>query len=125
MKHIITILCLCFCANIWAQDVGFKKGNFKNDKEGFKAAVTAIEKGDDFLEVAEEKVLLMKYAGNEFKSAIESYLPAHTFNPNSSDLNRKIGHAYLYTNEPYLAKDYLLNSLELNADAEPILYFFC
>ena len=123
MKHIITILCLCFCANILAQDVSFKKGNFKNDKEGFKAAVTAIKKGDDFLEIAEEKVLLMNYAGNEFKSAIEFYLPAHRFNPNSSELNRKIGHAYLYTNEPYLAKDYLLKSLELNSDAEFILYF--
>ena len=29
MKHIITILCLCFCANIWAQDVGFKKETLK------------------------------------------------------------------------------------------------
>ena len=66
----------------------------------------------------------MKYAGNEFKSALEFYLLAHTFNPNSSELNRKIGHAYLYTNEPYLAKDYLLKSLELNSDAEPILVFF-
>lgn len=123
MKHIITIICLCFYVSISAQDVSFKKGNFKNDKEGFKAAVTAIENGNDLLEIAEEKVLLMKYAGNEFKSALEFYLPAHTFNPNSSELNRKIGHAYLYTNEPYLAKDYLLKSLELNSDAEPILYF--
>ncbi len=123
MKLIITILCLCFWMNIFAQDISFKKGNFKNDKEGFKAAVTAIDKGNDLLEIAEEKVLLMKYAGNEFKSALEFYLPAHTFNPNSSELNRKIGHAYLYTNEPYLAKDYLLKSLELNSDAEPILYF--
>jgi len=109
--------------SISAQDVSFKKVNFKNDKEGFKEAVAAIENGNDLLEIAEEKVLLMKYAGNEFKSALEFYLPAHTFNPNSSELNRKIGHAYLYTNEPYLAKDYLLKSLELNSDAEPILYF--
>ena len=123
MKLIITILCLCFWMNISAQDIVFKKGNFKNDKEGFKAAVTNIENGNNLLEIAEEKVLLMKYAGNEFKSALEFYLPAHTFNPNSSELNRKIGHAYLYTNEPYLAKDYLLKSLELNSDAESILYF--
>lgn len=123
MKHIITIICLCFYVSISAQDVSFKKGNFKNDKDGFKSALTAIENGNDLLEIAEEKVLLMKYAGNEFKSALEFYLPAHTFNPNSSELNRKIGHAYLYTNEPYLAKDYLLKSLELNSDAEPILYF--
>ena len=114
---------LVFLDEYFAQDIVFKKGNFKNDKEGFKAAVTAIENGNDLLEIAEEKVLLMKYAGNEFKSALEFYLLAHTFNPNSSELNRKIGHAYLYTNEPYLAKDYLLKSLELNSDAEPILYF--
>ena len=123
MKHLITIICLCFYVSISAQDVSFKKGNFKNDKEGFKEAVAAIENGNDLLEIAEEKVLLMKYAGNEFKSALKFYLSAHTFNPNSSELNRKIGHAYLYTNEPYLAKDYLLKSLELNSDAEPILYF--
>ena len=123
MRHLITMLGLFFWLNISAQDVSFKKGNFKNDKEGLKAAVTAIEKGNDLIEIAKEKVLVMKYAGNEFKSALEFYLPAHTFNPNCSELNRKIGHAYLYTNEPYLAKKYLLKSLELNSDAEPILYF--
>ena len=105
MKHTITIICLCFYVSISAQDVTFKKGNFKNNKEGFKAAVIAIENGNDLLEIAEEKVLSMKFAGNEFKSALEFYYPAHTFNPNSSELNRKIGHAYLYTNEPYLAND--------------------
>ena len=123
MKYIIAILCLCFNVNTLAQDVSFKKGNFKNNKEELKVAVANIEKGDDFLEIAEEKVLMMKYAGNEFESAIEFYLPAQKFNPNSSELNRKIGHAYLYTNEPYLAKNYLLKSLELNLDPEPILYF--
>ena len=123
MKHTITIICLCFYVSISAQDVTFKKGNFKNNKEGFKAAVIAIENGNDLLEIAEEKVLSMKFAGNEFKSALEFYYPAHTFNPNSSELNRKIGHAYLYTNEPYLGKDYLLKSLKLNSDPEPILYF--
>ena len=44
MKHIITILCLCFCANILAQDVSFKKGNFKNDKEGFKEQLQPLRK---------------------------------------------------------------------------------
>ena len=48
------------------------------------------------------------YAATEYK-ALEFYLPAQEFNPNNADLNRKIGHAYLYTNAPYKAMTFLKN----------------
>jgi len=62
-----------------------------------------IEDGDVFLEKGEQKVLGMVNAFEEFEEALAFYLPAQEFNPNNSDLNRKVGHAYLYTNTPYLA----------------------
>ena len=123
MKKYTTILLSLLCAVVYAQDVEFKKGKFKDDKDGFKAALSQIELGDELLEQGKAKVLAMQYAGEEYNASLIHYLEAQTFNPNSSDLNRKIGHAYLYTNEPYKAKSFLEKSLELNNEPDPFLYF--
>lgn len=123
MKKYTTILLSVLCVVVYAQDVEFKKGNFKDDKDGYKAALAQIEAGDELLEQGKAKVLAMQYAGEEYKASLAHYLEAQAFNPNSSDLNRKVGHAYLYTNEPYKAKPYLEKSLELNNDPDPFLYF--
>jgi outer membrane protein OmpA-like peptidoglycan-associated protein/tetratricopeptide (TPR) repeat protein len=124
MKQITTLLALALSLGVFAQDVAFKKGNFKDDKEGFEAAKKNIEDGDVLLEKGEQKVLGMVNAFEEFEEALAFYLPAQEFNPNNSDLNRKVGHAYLYTNTPYLAMPYLKKSLELGGeDSEPFVHF--
>ena len=50
MKKYTTILLSLLCAVVYAQDVEFKKGKFKDDKDGFKAALSQIELGDELLE---------------------------------------------------------------------------
>lgn len=124
MKKYTTLALSVLCLVVNAQDVAFKKSNFKEDKDGLKQAVYQIEKGDEWLEKGKAKVLAMEYAGDDYKESLQYYLTAQEFNPNSSDLNRKLGHAYLYTNEPYKAKSFLEKSLELNAEPDPFLYFF-
>ena len=124
MKNLVTIFLVLFSGALLAQDIVFKKSNFKDDKDGYKSAVDNIEKGDEFLELGNQEVLLMIFAGENFSKAIEFYQSAYDFNPISSVLNQKMGNAYLYTNEPYKAKAFLDKSLELNSeDAEPFLYF--
>ena len=124
MKKLITSVLLLTSFGLFAQDIAFKKSNFKDDKDGFDKAKKKIELGDEWLEKGKAKVLEMVYAADVYKKALEFYLPAQEFNPNNSDLNRKVGHSYLYTNTPYKAMPYLQKSLELAGDeAAPFLYF--
>jgi len=124
MKQITTLLLLTLSLGAFAQDVDFKKSNFKDVKDGFENAKTNIEQGDVLLQEGEQKVLAMVNAFEEFEGALDFYLQAQEFNPNSSSLNRKIGHAYLYTNTPYLAMPYLKKSFELAGDdSEPFIHF--
>lgn len=124
MKKIVVIILALSSGWVFGQDVKFKKSNFKDDKDGFKLAVANIEKGDDFLEIGNQKVLSMDYPGDDFSKAIDFYQLAYDFNPNSSELNQKMGNAYLYTNMAYKAIPFLKKSLELNSeDPAPFLYF--
>ena len=124
MKQFFLIVLSLMTYVLFAQDVPFKKGNFKDDKIGFEKAKANLKSGDQWLEKAKAKVLAMEYAANECLKALEFYLPAYEFNPFSSDLNRKLGHAYLYTNTPYKAMSFLKKSLELSEDKPaPFLYF--
>ena len=43
IKYILSTLVLSFAFAVSAQNVEFKAGNFKDDKEGFKKAATAIK----------------------------------------------------------------------------------
>ena len=119
---LISVLLLSIGGN--AQNVAFKKSNFKDNKDALEQALNNIEQGDVWLEKGKAKVLRMENAFDEFNNALEFYLPAQEFNPNNADLNRKIGHSYLYTNTPYLAMPFLKTSLELaGEDATPFVYF--
>lgn len=123
MKYLIALTFSICCVHLTAQNVDFKKANFKDDKDGLKNALIALDTGDEFFEKGKEKVLAMKSAVDDFKAAISQYEIAQSFNSENVDLNRKIGHAFLYTNEAYLSKDFLLKSLDLSADVNPMLYF--
>ncbi len=124
MKQFFLIVLSLMTCVLFAQDVTFKKGNFKDDKIGFEKAKANLKSGDLWLEKVKAKVLAMEYAANECLKALEFYLPAYEFNPFSSDLNRKLGHVYLYTNTPYKAMPFLKKSLELSGDKPvPFLYF--
>ena len=125
MKKYTILVLSVLCLVVNAQDVAFKKSNFKEDKAGLKAALSLIEQGDEWLEKGKAKVLAMQYAGDDYKESLQYYLAAQDFNPNSSDLNRKLGHAYLYTNEPYKAKVFLVKSLELNTEPGVTIYRHC
>ena len=123
MYRYLLLFLLIFSSNIKAQDVLFKKSNFKDDKDGLKIALKNIKEGDNYFELGIPKILKIKGSIKEFEKALEFYLKAQDFNSNNYDLNKKIGLSYLYTNKSYLAKEYLLKSYEINKGSDPLLYF--
>ena len=123
MYRYLLLFLLIFSSNIKAQDVLFKKSNFKDDKDGLKIALKNIKEGDTYFELGIPKILKIKGSIKEFEKALEFYLKAQDFNSNNYDLNKKIGLSYLYTNKSYLAKEYLLKSYEINKGSDPLLYF--
>ena len=119
----VTIIILLSTTCSWSQNIEFKSSNFKDKKEEFKEAVNNIKAGDVFLEIANEAVAVVKSPGDGFKNALNLYLKANDFNPNSAELNMKIGNCYLYTNEKYNAKEFLDKAFKLNKDIDPMLHF--
>src|SRR3990172_12498531 len=119
----MVIYAICILQSFY-KNIEFKASNFKDKKEEFKDAVTNIKAGDEFLEIANEAVVVVKNPGEMFIKALSHYLKANNFNPNSAELNMKIGNCYLYTNEKYKAKVSLDKTFELNKDIDPMLYFY-
>lgn len=73
-------------APLYAQDkdIPFDKDLFKHKKDEFKDAVKAIKEADDYVEV-----------DGAYHHGLKLYLQAYKFNPNSSELNFKVGKCYM------------------------------
>ncbi len=125
MKALNTLLVALFLGGFsFAQDVEFKASNFKDKKEEFKTALEHKKKGDEYLTLGNEAVYSVTDPGNNFKAAIIEYKKAHKFNPNSAEVNFKLGNAYLYTNEKYKALEYLTKAEKLNPTVDDFLDFY-
>lgn len=108
----------------FAQDVEFKAGNFKENKEEFKVAFEHFEKGQEFLSAGNEAIYAVLDPGNNFKAAIQEFEKAYSFNSKSALLNFYMGNAYLYTNEKYKAKKYLDAAHKLNPEVDDFMNFY-
>lgn len=108
----------------FAQDVEFKAGNFKEQKEEFKSALEHFEKGQEFLKLGNEAIYAVVDPGINFKAALREFLQAYGFNAKSAQLNFFMGNAYLYTNEKYKAKKYLDDAFKLNPEVDDFMDFY-
>lgn len=112
-KYILQTLLIVSGSAAFLQDVPFDKALFKERKDEFKAAVDNIEVGDANFNA---------FPPN-YQNAVSYYLQANSFNPNSADLNYKIGMCYLnfdkYQMKMYFEKAYQLKPT-VSAD---ILYY--
>ena len=124
MKYLSIILLFVAVASASAQNIEFKAANFKEDKEGLKTALEAIKKSDEFLEIGNEAVALIKNPGDNFKQALIGYKVAFDFNPDNDMLNLKIGNCYLYTTQKEKAIKYLKRAGELNSEMDPDYHFY-
>ena len=128
-SNIIIILLLSFfsAGHIFSQNVEFKSSNFKSDKDGLKQAVKNIKAGDEFLEMGNDAIFARNDAIDYFEKALFYYLQANDFNPNNIELNVKIGNSYLYTNQKYLAYNFLEKAISLDANKQeenPNIHFY-
>lgn len=121
-SSLVVVFCL-FSSLLIAQDIEFKSSNFKDDKEGFKKATENISKGEEYLELGNDAVSLVNDIKDYFDRALFHFEQAYEFNPNSSLLNYYMGNALLYTNRKYAAGDFMLKSLKLNPNPDPMFYY--
>ncbi|GAB5419249.1 MAG: hypothetical protein Crog4KO_32930 [Crocinitomicaceae bacterium] len=121
---LITAVITLFCFTLSAQDVEFKSGNFKDDKEGFKEAKDALDKGDEYYELGNEAVFAVKSPGISFKQALVEYEKAQDFNPNNALLNYKIGVCHAYSENSYKCIPFLYKAHELNAACDPLMKYY-
>ncbi len=125
MKNLFsTLLFILSFVAVYAQNVDFKSANFKDDKDGLKAATDAIKSGDEFFTLANEAVFLVKSPGLNYGLALKEYQKAQKFNPNNGLLNFKIG--VCYANSTYAEKGipYLYKAKELDPECDPFMDFY-
>lgn len=117
MRRVVLLLLILIGANaLMAQkDVPFEKSLFKDQKDGYKAAIKAIKSADDYVEVDQA-----------YHQALILYKKANAFNPNSAELNFKIGYCYLKSaNEPKTeALQYFEKSFKLNPNYNTTIHYF-
>ena len=89
------------------EDVSIKKKEFKTGVEiGFKEAWKSIKDGDHFF----------REGLGTYGQARDFYLFANQYNPDNAALNYKIGACYLFTDDKYVAIDYLLRAYDLDEE---------
>ncbi len=124
IRYILTCTILSFLFAVNAQNVEFKAGNFKDDKDGFKAAVEAIKKGDEYFALGNEAIFNVKGPGLNYELALIEYDKAQKFNPNNASLNFKIGVCYI--NSPYSQKGikYIYEANKLDPECDNFMKFY-
>jgi outer membrane protein OmpA-like peptidoglycan-associated protein/tetratricopeptide (TPR) repeat protein len=105
--RILTVGLLVPAVLLGQEEVTIKKKEFKTGVEiGFKEAWSSVKEGDK----------QFKEGRGTFDLARDYYLYANQYNPDNAELNYKIGACYLFTDDKYIAIDYLLRAYDLNEE---------
>ncbi|WP_165779229.1 OmpA family protein [Brumimicrobium salinarum] len=123
--NIYILLSFMFVSGIIsAQNVEFKRGNFKDDIDGYKAATDAIDRGVPFFEEGSLAIFEVRPPGLAFKKALKNFEEAQAFNPDNALNNFRIGVCYIHSTSPYKAIPYLKKAYELDPECDPFLYYY-
>jgi outer membrane protein OmpA-like peptidoglycan-associated protein/tetratricopeptide (TPR) repeat protein len=116
MKLFVSLCSLFFATFLMSQrDVEFDKQNFKDQKSEFKEAYKSYKEGSDLLEPVPFPRYLM---------ALPYLEKAYEFNPNSSDLNYKLGLCYLNSNYKFKSLEFFEKSFALNPNKHPDIQYY-
>ncbi len=122
-----TLLCLLLL--IWstllqAQNIEFKASNFKDNKEGFKAAEANLEAGNALFKKAVNELEENRDATALFCECLIPFQKAQDFNPNNAELNYRIGKSMFFCGQKTEALPYLRKALSLDEkNLEPDAFF--
>ena len=124
MKYIVTSIALVIGLMASAQNVEFKSANFKDDKDGYKAATEAIKTGDDFFTLGTDAFFAVQSPGLNFELARAEYNKAQKFNPKNAELNYKIGVCLANGSNIEECIPYLKEAYKLDPECDPFLNFY-
>lgn len=122
-KLLTLIICLgSFVAQ--AQNVDFRRSNFRDNIDEFRDAKDAIDKGEEYFEKASEAIFEVRSPGNNFKLALEQFKVAQDLNPDNALNNFRIGVCYIHSSNPHKSIPYLEKANELDDDCDPFLHYY-
>src|SRR5690554_8163304 len=124
MKILNTYILITFillAGFVSAQNVDFKRSNFKDDSDGFKAATDAIKEGTTLFEQGSLAIFEVRDPGLAFKKALIEFEKAQKLNPDNALNNYRIGVCYIHSTSPYKAISYLKKAYELDPTCDPFL----
>lgn len=127
MKILNTYILITFillAGFVSAQNVDFKRSNFKDDSDGFKAATDAIKEGTTLFEQGSLAIFEVRDPGLAFKKALIEFEKAQKLNPDNALNNYRIGVCYIHSTSPYKAIQYLKKAYELDPSCDPFLYYY-
>jgi outer membrane protein OmpA-like peptidoglycan-associated protein len=128
MKYILYTLIISLSFNFtFGQDKPFDKKLFKEQKADFKIAMDHLDTGDEYLQflpVNKIGVLTkMESQGLNYRAAVKEYLQAYKFNPNSADLNYKIGICY-FNFDKFKMQKYIDRAYKLKPTVAKEVHFY-
>lgn len=123
-KNILLILILLVFGGVQAQNIEFKRSNFKDQTDEFKKAKDAIDKGEEYYTVAAEAIFEVRDPGLNFKLALEQFMIAQKLNPDNGLNNFRIGVCYLYSTSPYKGSEYIKKAKKLDEGCDPFLPYY-
>tara|TARA_B110000037_G_scaffold19257_1_gene20373 strand:+ start:90034 stop:92106 length:2073 start_codon:yes stop_codon:yes gene_type:complete len=124
MKNYLIVLFLSFSVFSFGQDVEFKAANFKDDKEGFKKAKEQMEIGTEQWLLGNAEVFVVKSPELFYMKALEHFEKAYAFNPNSAELNFKIGVCHIHSTHKVKALPYFKEAYKRNALVDPFINYY-
>ncbi|UKN01343.1 OmpA family protein [Paracrocinitomix mangrovi] len=123
MKNLIAISLIAFGFTVFGQDVEWKAKNFE-DKDGFKTAFEAYEKGKESWELGNQEVFATKDPELHYWKALEQFEKAFKFNPKSAELNFMMGVCYAHSSYKVKCTKYFETAYELNPEVHHFMNYY-
>ncbi|MGV6860645.1 MAG: OmpA family protein [Putridiphycobacter sp.] len=123
-KYILTIAVFTFGFMSFGQDVEFKASNFKDDKEGFKAAKEEMDAGTELYLLGNEAVFMVQDPELKYKKALQHFQKAFDFNPKSADVNFKMGVCYAHSEDKAKCIGFFEEAYKLNPEVDPFMDYY-
>lgn len=124
IKNYIILISLFVSGIINAQNVEFKRSNFKDNIDDYKTATDAIDKGVEHFEKGSLAIFEVRNSGLHFKKALQQFQIAQELNSENALNNFRIGVCYIHSSSPYKAIPYIEKAYQLNPECDPFLYYY-
>lgn len=125
MKGLLIFLASFFLGNgLIAQNVDFRRSNFRDKPDEFRAVKDELDKGEELFEVAFNAIFEVRDPGINFKKALKHFLVAQELNPNNALNNYRIGVCHYHSSNPHKAYPFFKKSIDLDEGCDPFLPYY-